>query len=476
MGTRTRARRAGGNPAALRRGYSLGSVATGAFGTVPGLMLLPYLTDALGIAPILAGVIVFAPKAWDVVLNPISGRLSDRYATSRLTRRPFLLVAGAGLAVFFALLFAGPAAPTWLAALWVVVAFLGAATAYSFYQVPYVALPAELTDDYGERTSIMTWRVAVLALAILASGASAPAIRDAFGGHAGYRAMGIAIAGLIAVGTIGSYFGTRSAPPTRVRAATGTLRRQLRVVATSRDFRMLLASYLLQALASAAMLAGVDYLARDVLRDTSASTVLFACFVAPALLVTPAWRRLAERRGKKFGYVASSLALICGTLGLLSTGTAPAVAVYLATAVAGVGYAGIQLFPLAMLPDVAAVDAMRSGRNRIGVFTGIWTAGETVGLALGPGLYAVVLAVGGYVSSTAGEHVSQSASARTAIVLGFSLVPAALVTLSLVPLLAYRLTARDVRAATDARVEPGAPPEAPESFDTGGTDGTRPGA
>ncbi len=38
-----------------------------------------------------------------------------------------------------------------------------------------------------------------------------------------------------------------------------------------------------------------------------------------------------------------------------------------------------------------------------GVFTGVWTAGETLGLELGPGLYALVLALGGYVSSTGGD-------------------------------------------------------------------------
>ena len=42
-------------PAASGSGYGSGSVATGAFGTVPGLMLLPYLTDSLGIAALLAG-------------------------------------------------------------------------------------------------------------------------------------------------------------------------------------------------------------------------------------------------------------------------------------------------------------------------------------------------------------------------------------------------------------------------------------
>ena len=35
-------------PRRVRVGYSLGSLATGAFGTVPGLLLLPYLTESRG--------------------------------------------------------------------------------------------------------------------------------------------------------------------------------------------------------------------------------------------------------------------------------------------------------------------------------------------------------------------------------------------------------------------------------------------
>ena len=44
----------------IRRGYALGGVATGAFGTVPGLMLLPYLTERLGVAAALAGMVVLS--------------------------------------------------------------------------------------------------------------------------------------------------------------------------------------------------------------------------------------------------------------------------------------------------------------------------------------------------------------------------------------------------------------------------------
>src|SRR6188474_3423228 len=125
----------------VRVGYGLGSVATGTFGTVPGLMLLPYLTDTLGIAAAMAGVIVFAPKAWDVVLNPVAGRISDRSTDPRGPRRPFLLRAGLALAVCFALLFAGPPLGSQaLDAVWVLLMFLACATAYAFFQVPFVAM------------------------------------------------------------------------------------------------------------------------------------------------------------------------------------------------------------------------------------------------------------------------------------------------------------------------------------------------
>jgi Na+/melibiose symporter-like transporter len=124
----------------------------------------------------------------------------------------------------------------------------------------------------------------------------------------------------------------------------------------------------------------------------------------------------------------------------------PAWCVYLATGVVGIGFTGAQVFPLAMLPDVAAVDAARSGSRRAGVFTGIWTAGETLGLALGPGLYALVLAIGGYVSST-GRDAVQPDSALTAIVAGVSVAPALLIAVSFFTLRRYRLTADDVLEA-----------------------------
>jgi glycoside/pentoside/hexuronide:cation symporter, GPH family len=434
-----------GLPVRVRAGYASGSVATGAFGTVPGLLLLPYLTDTVGVTALLAGLIVLAPKAWDVVLNPVAGRISDRYDDPRGPRRPFLLRAGVLLAGLFALLFAAPELGRVPETLWVLLVFLGCATAYAFFQVPFVAMPAEMTDDPAERTRIMAWRVALLALAILLTGASAPAIRDAVGGREGYRVMGVAVALLIAVGALVAYRGTRSVPVRRVPADSGSLRDQLRVVAGARDFRALLVTFVVQALAVGVMLAGVDYMARVVLDRPGAASLLFVCFVGPALLVTPLWERVGRRLGKRGGYVVSSLAFAVGAAVLVGAQVLPLPVVYAATALVGVGYAGAQVFPLAMLPDAVAEDARRTGVTRAGVFTGVWTAAETLGLAVGPGVFAVVLALGGYVSSRGGVELSQPGSAVDAVTLGFSVLPALLVLASLVFLRGYRLDERTLR-------------------------------
>jgi Na+/melibiose symporter-like transporter len=438
-----------GLPLRVRVGYALGSLVTGAFGTVPGLLMLPYLTDTLGVAAGIAGLLVLLPKAWDVLVNPIAGRLSDRTRSRWGARRPYLLLGGLALAVLFAAIFAAPVSAGAGAAGYVAVAFLAAATAFAFFQVPYVAMPAEMTDGYEERTRLMTWRVAVLAVAILVSGAVAPLVVVAAGdGVPGHRWMGLFVAALIAVGAVGAFVGTRGVSAGEVTESEPTLRAQLAVAARNRPFRLLLVCFVIQTAGTATMLAGVQYFAEHVLRrPDDGPTVLFACFVGPALLVMPLWRRVGARLGKRAGFVWASAVFAAGALALTAAPALPAVAVYLLTAAIGCGYAGQQVFSLAMLPDCIAYDTARTGRRQAGVFTGLWTAGETFGLALGPGLYALTLQVFGYASSGTGQAAAQDATARLGVLLGFAVLPAVLMAGALVLLRGYDLTAERLATA-----------------------------
>jgi Na+/melibiose symporter-like transporter len=179
--------------------YAAGSIGTGGFGVLPGLVLAYYLTDTLGVAAGIASLVVIVPKIADVLVDPLIGTVSDRSSHRMGTRVPLMLMGSLALPLLFVLTFAAPvSAGPGVGAVWVLVFFLLAASAYSLFQVPYIALPTELTGDYHERTRLVSVRIAVLALAILVIGGGGPALRNAAGGGAGgYLVMAVGVSALM---------------------------------------------------------------------------------------------------------------------------------------------------------------------------------------------------------------------------------------------------------------------------------------
>jgi len=446
--------------------YAVGSLGTGGFSTLPGLVLVYYLTDSLGVAAIVAGIVVTVAKVWDVVIDPVIGARSDRLLAVRGSRRPMMLLGALALPVFFLLTFAvPPGTPGGVAALWVLLAFVLTATAFSLFQVPYIALPAELASGYDQRTRLLTWRVVVLTFAILLFGAGGPALRSLGGGNsfAGYFLMALVAGVAIGGGMLFSAFVAprglpAEAPPPRANVLAtlrSNYRAGMRVLRDSQPFRALLLTFLLQGLATGMMLAGANYIATWVLHSEDAVTFLFVALIAPALIVTPLWGVVARRIGKERGFAVASILFGIAALSMTGLLWAPGPWVYAPVALVGAGYAGMQSLPMAMLPDVISHDARRNGDGRAGTFGGMWTAGETTGMALGATVLSVVLAVSGYVSRAAAAAStvagaaaggSQPGSAVAGIVLSFSVIPALLIAISLVPLARYRLRKGDIDA------------------------------
>lgn len=433
--------------------YAIGSLGTGGFSTLPGLVLVFYLTDTLGVAALAAGILVTAAKVWDVIIDPVIGAISDRHLARRGSRRRLMILGSVGLPLFFILTFAVPAGTSALGAgVWVFAAFLLTATAFSLFQVPYIALPAELASDYDQRTRLLTWRVVVLTLAILLFGAGGPALRDAFphNPYLGYLVMAVVAGIVIGAGMLISSFvaqtGVRGMPePGRV-SIIAHYAAGIRALRMSQPFRALLAAFLLQAIATGEMLAAANYVAKYVLNSSDAVTFLFVALIAPALLVTPVWGVVARRIGKERGFLLASILFGIAALSMLLLLWMPGAWIYLPVALCGAGYAGMQSLPMAMLPDVISHDARSNGPGRAGIFGGMWTAGETTGMALGATVLSIVLAATGYLASTGAQSISQSPLAVSGIVLSFSAVPAVLIAISLVPLLRYRLRREDVDA------------------------------
>ncbi|MBN9606442.1 MAG: MFS transporter [Actinomycetales bacterium] len=458
--------------------YSLGEMVTSGFATLPGLVLLVYLTDVLAVPAYLAGVVVVIAKLWDIVVDPVVGSFSDRDLAAHGSRRRIMLLGAVLLPIFFVVTFAVPAGVLPLvAAGWVLLAYLLAATGFSLFQVPYNVLPAELSASYDGRTRLLSARVVMLAVAILLYGGGGPAIRDAFGDERlGYLAMAV-VAGLVFAITIVITSGIERAVrgPGGVAAQPAAqsydLERPDDSIAarfaragsmwrTSRPFRTLLGTFALQALASGMMLAGAQYVAEWVLGDQELITLLFVALIAPALVAAPFWGWLGRRIGKERSYVIASLAFGLAAISMLLMLIAPGLWICGPIALVGVGYAGMQALGMSMLPDVIADDARRYGPGRGGGFGGLWTAGEGVGLAIGPALLGFLLGATGYLESSPGVEVVQPESAILGIILSFSLVPAVVISLSLIPFSRYPLRKESVDVGPAAPVVLGdfAPP------------------
>lgn len=418
----------------LLASYAAGSLGTGAFGTLPGLVLAYYLTDSIGVAAALATVLVLVPKLVDVLAYPLIGALSDRASFRRGSRTGLMLGGALALPLLFVATFAAPTGwSTGAAGLWVMGFFLLASLAYSCFQVPYLALPAELTDDSGHRVTILAWRVVVLAGTILLVGGGGPAVRDATGGGVtGYILMAAAVAAVMLLGMLWATFGAGRRTVLRADEPSGGLAHGYRegfdALRTTRSFRLLVLVFCLQAVATAVMLAGGQYVATYILGDETALTGLFLALIAPALIVMPWWTSLAHKRGKVQALTVATLLFTVAGLLLVAAGWSSGAWIHLPVAMAGVAYAGMQALPMSMLPDATDLDRELGGRRRSGAMSGLWTASETGSMALGPVVVLALLAVGGFNSGGVAE---QSDTARWAIVLGFSVVPALLTALSL---------------------------------------------
>jgi glycoside/pentoside/hexuronide:cation symporter, GPH family len=418
-------------------GYASGSIAPGVFSTLPGLLLLYFMTNTLGVGAGVAGVIVLLPKLWDVVINPVVGMRSDVTRTRFGARVPYIATGSVVLAVTLAVLFSVPHLPEVWTCAWVLIAYTLCNTGYALFETPYVAVPAEITDDYDERTVLNGWRMVILTIGILIAGGVAPGLVSlGGGGRAGYALMGVVI-GLAVAG--GGLFCARQIvrmPVVQHRATTAPLREQLRQLRSNKPFAILLGAYFGQTLAIGAQLAAVPYFATYTLHDKNAVTIVFLALVGPALLVMPMWVRRSAGLRKRRAMVESSVVYAAGSLALIFAPELPHVATYVIAAVLGIGFAGMQMVPYAMLPDTVDAGAFSEDDGQAGGLSGLWIGGETLGFALGAAILSGLLAIAGFHSTVDAHPVAQSSTALSAVRYGFALLPPLLLLVTL-PLLRW---------------------------------------
>jgi Na+/melibiose symporter-like transporter len=200
--------------------YGVGQVAEGLKNMSIATFVLFYYNQVLGLPGTLAGVALGIALVFDALTDPIAGSVSDNL-TSRLGRRhPFMYASALPLAIAFFLLFFPPATMLgqWGLFAWLTVTVVLTRAAMTLYHVPHIALGAELSDDYEERTTVVSFRTFFSMLGGLLAYLLGLGwfFADSRGGQvevANYAPFALVVAILMAVTILWSAWGTRHRIP-----------------------------------------------------------------------------------------------------------------------------------------------------------------------------------------------------------------------------------------------------------------------
>jgi glycoside/pentoside/hexuronide:cation symporter, GPH family len=139
--------------------YGAPGVGAGYMSLMLSLYVMKFATDVLLIAPAVMGVIFSVSRIWDAVSDPLAGYLSDRTRTRFGRRRIWLLCSLVPIGATFIMVFAPPDGLTGGAlTAWMAVAIIGFYSAMTILLVPHLALGAELSSNYHERSRLFGMR------------------------------------------------------------------------------------------------------------------------------------------------------------------------------------------------------------------------------------------------------------------------------------------------------------------------------
>lgn len=138
-------------------GYALAALGDAAAYSFINAFLLFFLTTTAGVQPAAAGAITIAGAVWNTIANPVIGYLSDNARTKWGRRRPFMLFMTLPLAASVFLLFTAVDLLPVIRPLYYGAVLIIFWTAYTGFFVPYLALGAEYTQDYNERTELRSY-------------------------------------------------------------------------------------------------------------------------------------------------------------------------------------------------------------------------------------------------------------------------------------------------------------------------------
>lgn len=119
---------------------------------------MPYFNIGLGINPMTLGIVLMILQAWNAILDPIIGNLSDNTRTRWGRRRPFMMVGAVATAVIAPWLWRPPHQfGETVMVIYLVLVGLVFYSCFSCWGMAYYGMQLELTPNYDERTRLSAW-------------------------------------------------------------------------------------------------------------------------------------------------------------------------------------------------------------------------------------------------------------------------------------------------------------------------------
>ena len=146
-------------PFSSKFAFGVGQFAEGLKNTGFSVFILFYYNQVLGLPGTLAGTALFIALMFDAVTDPLAGSLSDNHQSRLGRRHPFMYASALPLGLAFIGLFSPPGAlGDWGLFAWLTVFAILTRAAMTLYHVPHLALGAEMTENFSERTRIVAYR------------------------------------------------------------------------------------------------------------------------------------------------------------------------------------------------------------------------------------------------------------------------------------------------------------------------------
>ena len=323
--------------------YGFGSIAYGIKDQGFKYFLLIFYAQVVGLDARLVSTAILIALIADAFSDPIVGYWSDNFRSKWGRRHPFMYAAALPIVFSYFFLWTPPDGWSQQALFWYVVALsILIRTLITFYETPSAALAAELTGDYDERSSLLSWRyyfgwsggniMTVVSFLLIFPAFATAAIPNGQFNPESYRVYALIACGIILVAILVSSLGTHArikelpqAPPKR-HLTLGTIFREMIHTFSSRSFGALFAASLLGYVASG-LGAGLAFYFSTFFWGFSPQQIgiitagVFVSAIIGSMLAPIASRTLGKKRGAIIiglvAFIGSPLPIFLRLLGVM---------------------------------------------------------------------------------------------------------------------------------------------------------------